>query len=46
MAGVPIKAVSQRAGHADEHITLNIYTHFLKEEDIKAAQKFNDFLNV
>lgn len=44
LAGVPIKAVSQRAGHADERITLNIYTHFLKEEDKKAAETFNTFL--
>ena len=44
MAGVPIKAVSQRAGHADERITLNIYTHFLKEEDKRAADTFNTFL--
>lgn len=45
MAGVPIKAVSQRAGHADERITLNIYTHFLKEEDIRAAETFNNYLS-
>lgn len=44
-AGVPLKTVSQRAGHADEHITLNIYTHFLKEEDKKAADTFDRFLS-
>lgn len=46
LAGVPIKAVSQRAGHADEHITLNIYTHFLKEEDRRAADMFDKFMSV
>lgn len=46
LAGVPIKAVSQRAGHADEHITLNIYTHFLKEEDKRAAEVFDNFMSI
>lgn len=46
LAGIPIKAVSERAGHADEHITLGIYTHFLKEEDRKAANVFDRFLSV
>lgn len=46
LAGVPIKAVSQRAGHADEHITLSIYTHFLKEEDKRAADTFDSFMRV
>jgi integrase len=44
IAGVPIKAVSQRAGHASENITLRIYTRLLKDEEKKAAEKFNDFL--
>lgn len=44
-AGVPLKTVSQRAGHSDEHITLNIYTHCLKEEDRKAADTFDRFLS-
>jgi integrase len=44
LAGVPIKAVSQRVGHASENITLNIYTHLSKDDDKKAADKFNDFM--
>ena len=46
IAGVPVKAVSERAGHANEGITLGIYTHHLKDEDKKAAQKFDDFMKV
>ncbi len=45
MAGIPIKAVSQRAGHANEAITLNIYTHLLQEEDRRAAAKFDTYLS-
>lgn len=45
-AGVPIKTVSQRAGHSDEHITLSIYTHCLKDEDRLAAEKFDQFLSI
>ncbi len=43
-AGVPIKAVSTRAGHANENITLSIYTHLLKEQDEQAADTFDRFL--
>lgn len=44
-AGVPIKAVSTRAGHANENITLAIYTHLLKEQDEQAADTFDKFLS-
>ena len=37
-AGIPIKTVSARAGHASERITLDIYAHALQSQDEKAAQ--------
>lgn len=43
-AGIPIKVVSKRAGHANERITLNIYTHVLKEQDEQAANTLNKYL--
>lgn len=46
LAGVPIKAVSQRAGHSNENITLNIYTHLLQEEDKRAALTFDNFMSL
>ncbi len=44
IAGVPIKTVSERAGHSNERITLDIYTHALKSHDEIAANTYNDFL--
>jgi len=41
-AGVDIKTISERAGHADIGITLGTYSHFLKESDIEAAKKIGD----
>jgi integrase len=43
-AGVPIKVVSTRAGHASERITLDIYTHALQSQDEKAADTYNKYL--
>ena len=43
-AGIPIKVVSKRAGHANERITLDIYTHVLKEQDEQAANTLNKYL--
>lgn len=43
-AGIPIKVVSQMAGHADEKITLEIYTHMLKNQDKTASVIYNNFL--
>lgn len=37
--GVDIKTVSERLGHANASITLDIYTHALKEKDIEASNK-------
>ncbi len=43
-AGVPIKVVSTRAGHANERITLDIYTHALQSQDEQAADTYNKYL--
>lgn len=43
-AGIPIKVVSQRAGHSSEQITLDIYTHALRSQDTEAALIYNKYL--
>jgi len=36
-AGVPVRTVSGRLGHADAAMTLNVYAHFLASSDRQAA---------
>lgn len=43
-AGVPIKEVSERLGHKDITITLEIYSHVMPEEKEKTAAKFANFV--
>ncbi|MGL9815801.1 tyrosine-type recombinase/integrase [Enterococcus sp. DIV0098] len=43
-AGVPIKEVSERLGHKDVKITLEIYSHVMPEEAEKTADKFAQFV--
>ncbi|HCM90750.1 MULTISPECIES: site-specific integrase [Vagococcus] len=43
-AGVPIKEVSERLGHKDIKITLEIYSHVMPEEAEKTASKFANFV--
>lgn len=43
-AGVPIKEVSERLGHKDVKITLEIYSHVMPEEAEKTAEKFAQFV--
>lgn len=43
-AGVPIKEVSERLGHKDVKITLEIYSHVMPEEAEKTADKFANFV--
>lgn len=43
-AGVPVKAVQQRVGHANPSITLNIYTHALGDADRRAADALDTLL--
>jgi integrase len=37
-AGVPVKTVSGRLGHANAATTLGVYAHFLESSDAEAAQ--------
>lgn len=43
-AGVPVKEVSERLGHKDVKITLEIYSHVMPEEAEKTADKFAQFV--
>lgn len=43
-AGVPVKEVSERLGHKDVKITLEIYSHVMPEEAEKTANKFASFV--
>lgn len=43
-AGIPIKEVSERLGHKDIKITLEIYSHVMPEEAEKTANKFANFV--
>lgn len=43
-AGVPVKEVSERLGHKDVKITLEIYSHVMPEEREKTASKFANFV--
>ena len=40
--GVPIAVVSQRLGHADQNITLSIYSHAMPADSRAAAKIWND----
>ncbi|MCL2168761.1 MAG: site-specific integrase, partial [Defluviitaleaceae bacterium] len=43
-AGVDIKTVSTRAGHASVTTTLNTYTHQIQSKNAQAAQKLANIL--
>ncbi|MDT2831873.1 site-specific integrase [Vagococcus carniphilus] len=43
-AGIPVKEVSERLGHKDIKITLEIYSHVMPEEAEKTANKFANFV--
>jgi integrase len=43
-AGVPVKVVSQRLGHASVQLTLDVYAHVLPAMDADAVQRFTDFV--
>jgi len=38
--GVNIKVISQRLGHSNIGVTMNIYAHILPDQDIEAALLF------
>ncbi len=44
--GIDVKTVSARAGHSDVQTTLNIYSHYTKEADKRAAEIINELLKV
>ena len=43
-AGVPVRTVSGRLGHANPATTLNVYAHFLDASDRQAAGVIGDLL--
>ena len=43
-AGVPLKTVSYRAGHAQTSTTANIYSHAIRTADEMAAEVLEDML--
>ena len=43
-AGVPVRTVSGRLGHANAATTLNVYAHFLKASDREAATVMGELL--
>lgn len=43
-AGVPIKEVSERVGHKDSKITMEIYAHISEDQEEKAINTFIDFM--
>jgi integrase len=43
-AGIPVKTVAGRLGHANAATTLNVYAHFLDSSDAKAAQVLSALL--
>jgi integrase len=43
-AGVDVKTVSQRIGHADVNVTLTVYDHVFHEDDVQAANNTADLL--
>lgn len=45
IAGVDMKTVSTRAGHARPSTTSDIYSHFLKASDKKASETINNLFN-
>lgn len=43
-AGVPIKEVSERVGHKDSKITLEIYAHVSEKQEEKSAEIFANYM--
>lgn len=44
LAGTDMKTVSERLGHSDINITMNTYSHVLKEMDLKASKNIEKLL--
>jgi integrase len=43
-AGINVKIVSSRLGHANVAFTLNVYSHAIPEMDEAVAEVFSDFM--
>jgi integrase len=43
--GVPLPTVSKRLGHANVHVTATVYSHALPQDEIAAAQIWNDAMS-
>jgi integrase len=43
-AGVPLKTISARVGHADINVTSRIYDHILRDDDEDAAEQTMAFI--
>jgi integrase len=43
--GVPLPTVSKRLGHANVHVTATIYSHALPQDEIAAAEIWNDAMS-
>ena len=43
-AGIPVRTVSGRLGHANAATTLGVYAHFLAESDREAANTLDEIL--
>jgi integrase len=43
--GVPLPTVSKRLGHANVHVTATVYSHALPEDEIAAAQIWNNAMS-
>jgi integrase len=44
-AGVPVKVLSQRVGHADVGVTLAVYAHVMPSDDEDAARRADALLS-
>jgi integrase len=43
-AGVPVQVVSERLGHVSVSITMDVYAHVLKHQEIDAAERIGGAL--
>ena len=43
---VPVKVISERLGHSNTNITLDIYSHIYAETNIEVANTFDKFLKI
>lgn len=43
---VPIKVISERLGHSNTNITLDIYSHIYEETNMEVANTFDKFLKI